>query len=128
MTPATPRVLLVDDDKFLLDMYSMKFVKEGFTVQACLSVHSALEALRGGFTPDAVLFDLTMPEQDGFSFLTTMKRENLATSAKRIALTNQSSEEEKAKAKELGADDFIIKATMIPSEVVAAVREKLSHA
>jgi DNA-binding response OmpR family regulator len=122
MVHTPPQVLLVDDDKFLLDMYSMKFVKEGFNVQACLSVQSALEALRGGFQADAILFDLTMPEHDGYSLLTSLAEQKLGTSAKKIALTKQSTDAEKAKATELGADDFLVKATMIPSEVVAKVR------
>lgn len=120
-----PHILLVDDDKFLLDMYSMKFVKEGFNVQACLSVNDAMNALHSGFLPDVVVFDLTMPERDGYSFLQSLRDEHLAEHAKKIALTNQSTDAEKAKAIELGADLFIVKATMIPSEVVASVRTVL---
>lgn len=117
--------MLVDDDKFLLDMYSMKFVKDGFSVQVCLSVNDAVTALHGGFTPDAVVFDLTMPVRDGYDLLQTLRDEHLAESAKKVALTNQSTDSEKAKAMELGADLFIVKATMIPSEVVANVRSLL---
>lgn len=120
-----PTVLLVDDDKFLLNMYTMKFTKEGFVVHSCLSVNAAIEELRGGFEADAVLFDITMPERDGYALLMAMRDEHLAASAKKIALTNQSTDAEKAKAIELGADDFIVKASMIPSEVVAQVRSLL---
>ena len=123
---APPTILLVDDDKFLLDMYSMKFVKEGFSVQTCLSVSDAIHVLQGGFSPDAIVFDLTMPERDGYGFLQSLRDEHLAENAKKIALTNQSTDSEKAKAAELGADLFIVKATMIPSEVVASVRSALS--
>ena len=120
-----PTVLLVDDDKFLLDMYSMKFTKEGFTVQSCLSVNDAIDALRGGFVADAVLFDITMPERDGYALLLALRDEHLAAGAKKIALTNQATDLEKAKASELGADEFLVKASMIPSEVVAKVRSLL---
>ena len=118
-------ILLVDDDKFLLDMYSMKFVKEGFSVQTCLTVNDAVHVLQGGFSPDAIVFDLTMPERDGYAFLQSLRDEHLAEGAKKIALTNQSTDSEKAKAAELGADLFIVKATMIPSEVVTSVRGAL---
>lgn len=121
-------ILLVDDDKFLLDMYTMKFVQDGCTVQACLSAHDALEALRHGLTPDAILFDLTMPEIDGYQFLQTVVSEKLAPKAAKFALTNQSTDEEKKKALELGADDFLVKATMIPSEVVNTVKQRLKSA
>lgn len=119
-------ILLVDDDKFLLDMYSMKFVQEGYSVQACLSGRDALASLKSGFAPDAVLFDLTMPECNGFEFLQALSTEKLAPNAVKIALTNQSTDAEKQKALELGADQFLVKATLIPSEVVNTVNAALS--
>jgi CheY-like chemotaxis protein len=122
----TGNILLVDDDKFLLDMYSMKFVQEGYNVQACLSGRDALDALKGGFMPDAILFDIIMPECDGFEFLQKMSTEHLGEKALKFALTNQSSDAEKQKALELGADKFLVKATMIPSEVVNTVNTALS--
>ncbi len=124
----TPKahIVLTDDDKFLLDMYAMKFAKEGYDVQACLSVEDALKVLRGGFPADAILFDITMPERDGFSFLQAIATEKLAQSALKIALTNQNDDAEKQKAAELGASEYIVKATMIPSEVVAKVAELLA--
>ena len=114
-------ILLVDDDKFLLDMYSMKFVQRGYNVQSCLSVNRALECIAQGFVPDAIVFDITMPDHDGFWFLQTLRDKQIAPQTKKIALTNQSSDAEKTKAAELGADIYIVKATMIPSEVVNTV-------
>lgn len=124
--PQGKALVLVDDDKFLLDMYSMKFQQAGYRVQTCLSVKDALTALRGGFPADAVVFDLVMPEMDGFALLSAVRSEKLAQGAKLIALTNQSDEAEKQKAAELGADRYIIKASMIPSEVVSAVGEEIA--
>lgn len=126
MSDAIP-VLLVDDDKFLLDMYAMKFTSEGFAVQACLSVRDALSLLKqGSFAPRAILFDLTMPESDGYDFLQELSKEKLGGDALKIALTNQASDAEQKKAFELGADHFLVKATMIPSEVVNTVKTALS--
>lgn len=119
-------ILLLDDDKFLIQMYSMKFVQAGYTVQACLSVNDALTILKGGFAADAVVFDVTMPERDGLSFLQTLRDEKIASGAKLIALTNQSDDAEREKAIELGAHRYIIKASTIPSEVVNIVAEELA--
>lgn len=121
-------VLLVDDDNFLVGMYGQKFASAGYTVQACLSVKEALQLIRGGFVPRVILFDITMPEQDGFALLKTLAEEHLAQHAIKIALTNQSDESEKAQAASLGASRYIVKANMIPSEVVAAVGEDLAKA
>lgn len=119
------KVLMVDDDKFLADMYAMKFSQQGYEVQSFLTVCDALKALKGGFDPDVVLFDLIMPECDGFSFLDSLRKESLATNAVKIALTNQSTDAESAHAYELGADAFLTKATLLPSEVVNIVAEEV---
>ncbi len=126
-TPAKKgTILLTDDDKFLLDMYGMKFSQNGYTVETCLSANEALKSLRGGFKPDVILFDLTMPELDGFAFLKALSDEHLAEGVLKIVLTNQSDESEKTKAAELGASKYIVKASMIPSEVVNMVNEELA--
>ena len=125
MTDNAFHVLLVDDDKFLLDMYSMKFVQHGYNVQACLSARDAVECLKKGFQADVILFDLIIPEMDGFTFLETVQKEKLAEHAMKFALTNQSTDEEQKRIRDLGATDFFVKATMIPSEVVNTVEAAL---
>lgn len=119
-------ILLLDDDKFLLDMYATKFSREGFTVQSCLSAAGALTVLRGGAQPNAIVFDLTMPDIDGFAFLQTLRDEHLGERSLKVALTNQGSDEEKKKVTDLGADIFIVKSTMIPSEVVETLKKALA--
>jgi CheY-like chemotaxis protein len=123
--PTQPRVLIVDDDKFLLDMYCLKFSQAGFAVQSSFSVSEALDALRGGYDPAIVLFDVTMPGEDGFVLLEKIKTEKLAPNARLIALTNQGSDADRKHAEELGVHRYVIKASMIPSEVVQMVKEEL---
>lgn len=123
---ARRNILLVDDDRFLLDMYSMKFSKEGYVVHASFSVTEALETLRGGFVPEAIIFDLVMPERDGFSLLEAIKAEKLAPKAVLIALTNQMEDSDRDRARELGAHALIVKASKIPSEVVNIVAEEIA--
>jgi DNA-binding response OmpR family regulator len=118
-------ILIVDDDKFLLDMYSMKFTQEGSNVQAFLSVKDALSALRNGFNAHAIVFDLVMPEQDGFELLKFIKEEHLAKDAVLVALTNQGEDEERKKTEKLGADAYIVKASTIPSEVVSTITDMI---
>ena len=122
---AKAHVLLVDDDKFLVDMYAQKFQQAGFDIHACLSSADALKTLREGFAADAVVFDLIMPEGDGFSFLEKLRDEKLVPKAVKIALTNEMNDDERAKITELGAARYIVKATMIPSEVVSCVSEEI---
>ena len=126
-TPEKLKVLLVDDDKFLVEMYAMKFTAKNYSVHACLSVEDALQVLRDGFKPDAIVFDVIMPEHDGFYLLTAVAAENLRGGAVLIGLTNESGDDTKAKIMELGADKTIVKATMIPSEVVSTVEEEIAR-
>ena len=127
MTDTERHILIVDDDKFLLDMYSVKFAQAGFAVQSCFSTAEALTLLRGGFSPDAILFDVTMPGEDGFFLLQKIHEEKLAPHARLIALTNQGNDSDKKHAEEIGVDRYCIKASMIPSEVVHMVEEELAH-
>ncbi len=123
--PSLGNVLVVDDDKFFLDTYVMKFYQAGFNVHGSLSAAEGLEVLRKGFAADAVLFSLVMHGSDGAAFLETMKKEKLAPRAAKIALANDMSEGEKAKISEFGAARCIIKASTMPSEVVDCTREEI---
>ena len=119
-------VLLLDDDKFLLDMYAMKFQQQGYNVQAFLSTKEALAALRAGLSPDVMLFDLVMPEMDGVAFLTAVIEEKLAKNATKIVLTNQNNDADREKVLAIGADQCVIKASAVPSEVVNIVERAIS--
>ncbi|KND50357.1 MAG: sensor histidine kinase/response regulator [Parcubacteria bacterium C7867-007] len=111
------RIYLVDDDRFLLDMYAVKFKAAGHEVTAFQGGALALDALRTGTAPDALLLDIVMPEIDGFGVLETIRKENLIPSTKVIVLSNQGQESDIERANKLGVAGYIIKASAIPSEV-----------
>ncbi len=113
------KLFLVDDDRFLLDMYTVKFKAAGHEVTVFQNGEDALKALREGAKPDALLLDIVMPNIDGFQVLTAIHDEKLASGTKIIVLSNQGLPSDIDKAKELGADGYIIKASAIPSEVYA---------
>jgi len=113
------KVLFVDDDKFLLDMYALKFSKAGYEVKTADSADAGLQVLRGGYAPDALLVDIVMPGMDGLELVDTTFKENLAPGAVVIMLTNQGDTDDISRAKKLGTDGYIVKATTIPSEVLA---------
>lgn len=117
------KILFVDDDKFLLDMYALKFSKNGFEVNAAQGPEDALKIIRGGFEPDVLLIDVVMPGMDGMELLTLLRRENFLKKAVVIMLTNQGLPDDIARAKKLNVDGYIIKATTIPSEVFAEVNK-----
>src|SRR3989338_1427503 len=120
------RILIVDDDEFLLDMYSLKFSQKGFQVTTSPGTLDALDKLRGGYVPDILLIDLVMPAMDGFAFLEQLQKDELARQAMVIVLSNLGQEEDILRAKKLGAADYIIKASATPSEVVDRVLKEIN--
>ncbi len=116
---ATYRIFLTDDDRFLLDMYAIKFKNAGHDVTAFQSGDELIAALKKGPAPDAMLLDVVMPGMTGFEILDTMRRENIAPDTKVIILSNQGQDTDLDRAKELNAAGYIIKASAIPSEVYA---------
>lgn len=114
------RIYLVDDDKFLLDLYAVKFRSAGHEVVAFGSGEELLTALRkaGNDAPNAILVDLIMPGIGGFGALEAIRKEKLAQGTKVIILSNQGQDSDIEKAKQLAADGYIIKASAIPSEVL----------
>jgi CheY-like chemotaxis protein len=114
-------ILIIDDDKFLLDMYAIKFSEKGFDVTSALGSIEALEKLHVGFDPVVVLLDLVMPAMDGFELLEKIKQDGLAPHSKIVILSNLGQDADKEKGKALGADGYVVKASVTPSEVVEYV-------
>jgi two-component system, OmpR family, alkaline phosphatase synthesis response regulator PhoP len=116
-----PKVLIVDDDKFLLNMYSIKFAKNNFEVDSATCGEEAIKKITEGYNPDIILLDIIMPGMDGFAVLEKIKKDNLALNSIVIMLTNQGQLSDIERAKGFGVGGYIIKATTIPSEVVEEV-------
>ncbi|MFA6278560.1 MAG: response regulator [Candidatus Paceibacterota bacterium] len=114
-------IYLVDDDKFLLDLYAVKFKNAGHEVSVFGGGEDLLSALRNKDTsaPDAILLDIIMPGVSGFEALETIRKEKLAKDSKIIILSNQGQSSDIEKAKQLAVAGYIIKASAVPSEVLA---------
>ena len=115
----TYSVFIVDDDRFLLDMYAVKFKSAGVNVSAFQSGEDMLVKLRDGSAPDAILLDIVMPGLDGFGVLEIIRKEKLAPKTKIIILSNQGQDSDIERATKLGAAGYIVKASAIPSEVLS---------
>jgi len=120
------KILIVDDDVFLLDMYATKFKEEGFDVEIAQGGKEALYKIKEGFYPEVVLLDVVMPGMDGFEVLGTIRKDNLIPTSKIIILSNLGQKENIDKGKELGVTDYVVKAYFTPSEVVKKANEALN--
>jgi CheY-like chemotaxis protein len=117
------KILIVEDDKFLIDMYTLKFGEHGFVVTPSFGPPDAISRLEEGLEPDIILTDIVMPVMDGFEFLAEIKAKKLAPEAVRIILSNLGQKEDITKGVSLGAAGYIVKATSTPTEVVKRVLE-----
>lgn len=120
------KILIVDDDEFLLDMYVLKFKESGFDVEIAQNGEEAIEKAKK-ISPDAILLDIVMPKIDGFEVLRVLKKENIAPRAAVFVLSNLGQKEDTERGVGLGALDYIVKAHFTPSEVVTRVKGVLEQ-
>lgn len=119
------KILLIEDDPFLLSMYSTKFEIEGFAV-ACAEDGAKGLKMASIENPNIILLDVMMPKMNGFEVLAGLKKVEVTKSIPVILLTNLNQKNEIEKGLELGANDYLIKAHFMPSEVVEKIKQVLS--
>ena len=115
------KILIVDDDSFLLDMYALKFSQNNFEVYTASSGAQAIEKLKGELNPDVMLMDIIMPEMDGFEMLAQINMEKLCPNCTKIVLSNKSEQKDIDEGNRLGVSGYIVKANSTPVEVINQV-------
>lgn len=120
------KILIVDDDTFLLDMYAFKFSQHNFEVYTAPGALQVIEKLKDGLKPDIILMDIIMPDMDGFEMLEKINTDNLSPDSTKIILSNKSQQSDVDRGNTLGASGYIVKANSTPSEVIDQVVEILS--
>lgn len=119
------KILLVDDDAFLRDMYATKFTENGHDIDSAETAEIALSKLQSEKF-DVVLTDSIMPGMTGVELLRRIQNEKPIGNPVCIVLSNQSEDTDRQAAKEAGAIGYIVKAELIPSEVVTEVLRLVS--
>lgn len=119
------KILIVDDDNFLLDMYALKFSQNAFEVHTAEDGLKAVEKLKIGEMFEIILTDIIMPEMDGFQMLEKINTENLAPNSLKIILSNKSQQSDFEEGTRLGVSGYIVKANSTPGEVVSQVNDIL---
>lgn len=120
-------VLLVDDDSFIIDIYTVRFADHGHTAVPCLGGEEALKKLRAGFVPDIIVTDLIMPYIDGFDFIRTIREEKLVPNVPVVVLSNQDDFVDIEKTKQLNVTAHYIKIRSTPSETVTLIENVMNH-
>lgn len=119
------KLLIIEDDRVLNEMYALKFQKEGYEVE---SAYDGLEWLAkvASFNPDVILLDIMMPSMNGFETLESIKGQT-SSNCKIIIFTNIVDKDKINQALEMWADDYLIKADTTPKDVLSKVELHLSQ-
>lgn len=114
------KILIVDDDKELVDFLEDYLGKDGYSVTGVYDGKEALQLFRKREF-DLVVLDLMLPEMDGYSVCKRMRRDSEIPI---VMLTAKTADEEKIKGLDLGADDYVTK-PFNPGELLARIRASL---
>ncbi len=117
------KLLLVDDDAFLRDMYATKFTEAKHDVSVVKSGEEALILLDQGEAFDVIVMDMVMPGITGVELLKKIKKIGSGETAKCVILSNQGEQSDIQAATAAGAVGYIVKAESIPSQVVKKIEE-----
>jgi len=121
-----PKILIIEDEKILGEMYKEKFSKADFDVVLADSAEKAKEILEED-KPDLILLDILLPRANGIAFLTEMKKKGNISSVPVIAFSNFDDPETKKEALRLGAKDYLIKTNFTPNEIVERIKNYLAQ-
>ncbi len=120
------QILLIEDDPFLIDIYSQKLTKAGFKVEVAKNGKSALQSLQKR-KPQLVILDIVLPGIEGWEILRKIKKTPKLTGLKVVVLSNLGQKEEVEKGLKLGAVKYLIKAHYTPGEVVKEIEKVITN-
>lgn len=125
MEETPPKVLIIEDDRYISKMYQLKLSLDGMNVQTAENGRTGMEKLKE-FRPDIVLLDILMPELDGFELLKMVKGDAEIADIPILILSNLGSEDHIQKGLSLGAAGYIVKSQYTPSKVVEKIKDTLA--
>jgi DNA-binding response OmpR family regulator len=117
-------ILLVEDDPFLIDIYSSKLKEAGFNVAVIEDGAMVFEKAKE-IMPVLVILDLVLPHIDGWGILKQLKESQETASVPVVVFSNLSQKSDIDKALEMGAAEYMIKSQYTPSEVVEKIKKFL---
>lgn len=119
------RILFVEDDDALANVYLVRLQAEGFDVQRVANGEDAL-ATAISFKPDLVLLDVMMPKVSGFDVLDILRNTPETANLKIVMLTALSQESDKKRAQDLGVDEYLVKSQVVIGDVIQRIKLQLN--
>jgi len=118
------KILLIEDEKMLVDMYKDKFEKEGFKMVTAFDAREGFEMAKKE-RPDLILLDILLPRENGISFLQKMKKDPEIADISVVALSNYDQPQTKKEAFQLGVKAYLIKTDFTPNTLIKEIKKYL---
>jgi CheY-like chemotaxis protein len=119
------KIAIVEDEEFLLEMYKMKFKDSGYEVITAMNGEEAVRKIKD-LGPDFILLDIVMPDMDGYEVLRHVKADKKTAQIPVLIFSNLGQKEEVKKGMELGANDYVVKSNLTPTQLLDKVEKMLS--
>ncbi|MFI5270755.1 MAG: response regulator transcription factor [Candidatus Saccharimonadales bacterium] len=123
-TESRKRILFVEDDDALANVYIIRLQAEGFDVRRVANGEEAL-ATALNYKPDLVLLDVMMPRVSGFDVLDILRNTPETSEVKVMMLTALGQESDIERAKQLGVNDYLVKSQVVIADVIDRIRQQL---
>ena len=114
------KILLVDDDGGIRSTYAQVFKQKGFVVEEAVDGLDGLDRATKNI-PDVIFTGIIMPRMDGFDLIESLKKNVATKDIPVIISSHMGREEDRKKAMEIGAKDFVVKTMSTPNEIVEKV-------
>ena len=118
------KIVIIEDDQVINQMYRMKFEAAGFDVATASDGQAGIK-MAEKFKPEIILRDLQMPNMGGAEALEIIRKSTWGAKIPVIILTNLGEEEAPKSLRSLGIHSYIVKADLTPSQVVVRVKDAL---
>src|SRR3989344_558407 len=119
------KVLIIEDDKFMAESLATKFKEANFAITHLKNGNEVVEEMIIQ-KPDIVILDILLPGKNGFDVLKELKEKEETKNVPVIIVSNLGSKEDFEKGSRLGASGFMVKATVIPEDVVAKAKQVIA--
>ncbi len=121
-----PKILIVEDDSFLMNVYEKKFLQSGFEILKAADGEATIALLSQGNIPDIILLDIIMPKKNGFEVLSSLHQHIDWQKIPVVIISNLGQESDRAHGKELGAVEYLVKSDTSLEQIVERITE-LTH-
>ena len=118
------KILIIEDEVMLADMYRSRFEHEGYEVHSAFDAEEGMEMAKE-VRPDLIVLDILLPRDNGTDFLEKLRKEEGIETTKVIAYSNYDDLKSREKALNLGARDYLIKTNHTPKEILEIVKKHL---